>query len=49
MNFLVPWRTKTEHAKRDCESYRVGVRVGLTEKVKFEQRFEGKGMNHTDI
>lgn len=38
-----------QHAKRDKECHRVGVRVGLTENVKCEQRFEGKGMNHKDI
>lgn len=26
----------------------MGVRVGLTEEVKSEQRFKGKGMNHPD-
>lgn len=44
----MPWG-KTEQAKRDKECHRVGVRVSLTENVKFEQRFEGRGMNHMDI
>lgn len=36
---------KPGHPKRVCKYYR----VALTEKVKFVQRFEGKGMNHMDI
>ena len=36
---------KTGLSKRVCKCYR----VALTEKVKFEQRFEGKGVNHMDI
>lgn len=33
---------ETDQARGNWECCRVGVRVGLTEKVQFEQRFEGK-------
>lgn len=41
-------REETEQAKRSGECHRVGVRVGLTEKVKLEQKLESKGVKHVD-